>query len=83
MHLHLIAVSATRPASGRTSVALGLLLVAVALFAGYLCTLAHYSFEPAWVSGLIVLYMSMGLALVLLRERLPDETAVGQEAAAG
>ena len=57
--------------------------VAVALFAGYLCTLAHYSFEPAWVSGLIVLYMSMGLIVVLLRERQPDALVPGPEAAAG
>jgi hypothetical protein len=57
--------------------------VAVALFAGYLCTLAHYSFEPAWVSGLIVLYMSMGLILVLLREQQPDSPVPGPEAAAG
>ncbi len=51
--------------------------VAVALFSGYLCTLAHYTFEPAWVSGLIVLYMSMGLVLVLLREQQPDTGADG------
>ncbi len=57
--------------------------LAVALFAGYLCTMAHYTFEPAWVSGLIVMYMSMGLVLVLLRERQPDATPDGQEAAAG
>jgi O-antigen ligase len=57
---------------------------AVALFSGYLCTLAHYSFEPAWVSGLIVMYMSMGLVLVLLREQQPDTPAVGgQETVAG
>ena len=57
--------------------------VAVALFAGYLCTLAHYSFEPAWVSGLIVMYMSMGLVLVLLREQQPDAPVCVPEAAAG
>jgi len=57
--------------------------VAVALFAGYLCTLAHYSFEPAWVSGLIVMYMSMGLLVVLLREQQPDTSGAAPEAPAG
>lgn len=46
--------------------------VAVGLFAGYLCTMAHYCYEPAWVSGMIVLYFSMGFLLVFLRHTRPE-----------
>ena len=42
--------------------------VTVGLVAGYLCTMAHYCYEPAWVSGMIVLYYAVGFSLVFLRE---------------
>ncbi len=55
--------------------------VAVGLFAGYLCTLAHYCYEPAWVSGMIVLYFSMGFLLVFLRHVRPEAETPAPEAA--
>ncbi len=57
--------------------------VAVGLFAGYLCTMAHYCYEPAWVSGMIVLYYAVGFALVFLRGEPEPEAEDGTKAADG